>query len=126
MEKTRCQQCPVAADRPCVGESSPIFCGWAASDSPERRQHVVLRSEIEYTPPPAPAPGLLRKAANLGKAVVEHVAAGLPMADDATARERLAICATCENYEGTSCRLCGCHLNFKVRWSEQKCPISKW
>lgn len=73
-------------------------------------------------------PTLLQKAVNLGRAVTHHLAAGLPESDDETVNHRLAICHSCERFdvERVSCRACGCRMNVKVRWAEQKCPIGKW
>lgn len=80
--------------------------------------------------PPAPAegPSLFQKAVNLGKAVVDHVAAGMHAADDATVESRWATCRACEMFDAEKvvCRACGCHLEIKIRWAEQKCPIGKW
>jgi hypothetical protein len=42
----RCADCPVAKDVPCIGESAPVFCGWAAGGDAVKRQHVVLRSGL--------------------------------------------------------------------------------
>jgi hypothetical protein len=83
----------------------------------------------EHAPPldaPAEGPGLFRKALNFGQAVAEHVAAACPLVDDATAAGRLAICRACDQLDGDTCRLCGCHMPVKVRWAEQSCPIRKW
>jgi hypothetical protein len=73
-------------------------------------------------------PGLLRKAANLAGAVVEHVRAGLPTADAETAAARLATCRGCDKFDAArmACNLCGCQMAVKVTWLEQKCPIEKW
>lgn len=77
-------------------------------------------------PRPAEPPGLVRKAVNLGRAVAEHVAAGLPRADDDTARRRLEVCSGCVQYDGSSCRICGCNMAAKVRMLEQRCPLGLW
>lgn len=39
---------------------------------------------------------------------------------------RMAICATCEFYTGTTCRKCGCHIRFKAKLQTEHCPIGKW
>jgi hypothetical protein len=73
-------------------------------------------------------PGLLTKAANFGKAIVSHVAAGRPEADAATVAARWATCRACPMFDaaGVTCRACGCVLEIKIRWAEQRCPIGKW
>lgn len=56
----KCEHCPVTAPgAACVGEGSPIFCAWAASGDPVRRDHVALRSAAGPSPEvrgPSPAP----------------------------------------------------------------------
>lgn len=72
-------------------------------------------------------PSWYEKAANFAGSVVEHVAAGLPILSDDASAARLAVCAGCEHFTAErACRLCGCAMDVKVRWREQKCPINKW
>lgn len=71
-------------------------------------------------------PSILQKAANFAGAVVQHVAAGLPTVSDAEHRRRLDICQTCPNFNGSNCSLCGCNMERKAWWAEQRCPIGKW
>jgi hypothetical protein len=136
---SRCEHCPVKADKTCLGdahpEAFPHFCRWATSREPREREMVVLRSAVGYTTPEqvestpvAAGPGLLTRAANFGKAIVSHVAAGRPAADAATVEARWATCRACPMFDaaGVVCRACGCHLEIKIRWAEQCCPIGKW
>lgn len=73
-------------------------------------------------------PGLLTKAASFGKAIVSHVAAGMPAADAATVEVRWATCRACPMFDaaGVVCRVCGCHLEIKIRWANERCPLGKW
>jgi hypothetical protein len=85
----------------------------------------------EPPPGPSPPPSLVRKAGNLARAIVEHVAAGMPEADEATAAHRLATCRACPEFnaadrDNPTCNRCGCHLTIKVRWAGQRCPAGKW
>jgi hypothetical protein len=135
----RCEHCPVEVGKTCLGDTNPEafphFCRWATSPEPREREMVVLRSAVGYAPPervePAPAatgPGLLTRAVNFGKAIVSHVAAGRPEADEPTASARLAICLGCEHLDARAmtCNLCGCALFVKTYWLDQHCPIEKW
>ncbi len=137
----KCDNCPVPTDRTCTAEQCPryevAFCrGFALGNEAERRA-IVLRSarpcEQEprrSTPGETEGPGLLQKAVNFGNALVGHVAAGLPTVDDATAEARLVTCRGCDWFDTAhvSCRHqgCGCVLEIKTRWADQKCPIGKW
>lgn len=73
-------------------------------------------------------PSLFRKVANFGKAIVTHAVAGFPETDEETIRNRFEVCHGCEHFDKdrTACRKCGCHLEIKIRWADQKCPIGKW
>lgn len=137
----------------CLASLYPVewatFRAYCEGDDPVLRAHVRNRSAIGWTPPsPSPAPSrreakpavspdrppegpdLVRKAANFARAVVGHVVAGFPLADDATAEARLEICRTCPLFSACdeTCRhqTCGCHIPKKVRWLDQQCPQGKW
>jgi len=72
-------------------------------------------------------PGLWRRVFNFGKAAVEHAAAGFPQADAETYRKRLATCEACAYFTAArGCQKCGCRIDLKARWREQRCPIGKW
>ena len=48
----------------------------------------------------------------------------LPETEDSKAR--LAVCHGCDKWTGTSCKVCGCYVNLKVKIPEEKCPEGKW
>lgn len=138
---SKCIHCPIKGDSPCLGDTDSerfgFFCDWAKEGSPNQLAHIVNRSAItssvrieepiagsdEVNPP-----SFFRKAANLSKAIVEHAGAGFPTTDRETIDKRWAICRTCEHFdaERTICRVCGCQLQVKIDWAEQKCPVGKW
>jgi ADP-heptose:LPS heptosyltransferase len=73
------------------------------------------------------APGSITKAVNFTKAVVQHVAAGVPTLDPAMQRRRIKTCEACPHFNRSrGCDLCGCSMDTKSWWSEQKCPQGKW
>ena len=41
-------------------------------------------------------------------------------------KARLAVCHGCDKWTGTSCKVCGCFVNLKVKMPEEKCPEGKW
>lgn len=94
-EKLPCGH-PKLADGPCC----PIC-----------RHHAIVAASR-----PAPAaprePGLLRKAASFARAVVRHVAAGLPTVSPEVHAARLDACRPCDMNVGTQaeprCSKCGC------------------
>lgn len=40
--------------------------------------------------------------------------------------KRLEICRGCEYMAGENCKLCGCFLFEKTKWSHESCPLNKW
>jgi len=48
----------------------------------------------------------------------------LPETDESKAR--LAICESCDQWTGKSCKICGCFVKLKVKIPEEKCPAGKW
>jgi hypothetical protein len=78
------------------------------------------------------APSFLTKVKNFASAAVSHVAAGMPMCDDAEIIRRHDICLTCEHLVNDACNLCGCPVSraagyvSKLSWADQECPAGKW
>lgn len=92
---------------------------------------LAVRPDLSssFVPPqdatsPQKRPSVWQQAKNLAGAIVEHVAAGLPEADEETVRHRISTCERCEHFELTQrrCTICGCFAGIKVRWREQRCP----
>jgi len=90
-------------------------------------------------PPKIPiqeGPSWLQKTVNFSKAVVTHIAHGLPVTPTEEQERRLAICLAClppEGYydvETGTClhKNCGCKLTRKVSFLMEKCPLDppKW
>jgi hypothetical protein len=90
---------------------------------------------VDETHPAYPrqaAPSLTRRAMNFAAAAAQHVAAGMPLADQAEIDRRHAICQQCQHFDGRACRECGCpvvrerHWRSKLSWAGQACPVGKW
>jgi hypothetical protein len=79
-----------------------------------------------------PGVSLITKARNFAASAAKHVAAGMPQATDEQVAERFAICQTCEHFDGSACRKCGCPVvrekKFlsKLSWANESCPVGKW
>jgi hypothetical protein len=73
-------------------------------------------------------PSLLRRAANFVQATAQHVVTGMKNADDTLYKERISICEKCPLFDTQHrrCKECGCFMDIKARWLEQKCPQDKW
>lgn len=119
----------------CLSVLDPIRFGffkeWCESEDETKRIHVRNRSKLGLVPisvSPTTEPSIFRKVANFGRAIVTHAVAGFPDCGDKEAARRLSICRACEKFdiEKTACRVCGCNLDIKARWTEQKCPFGKW
>ena len=46
--------------------------------------------------------------------------------DSPMAQARLNICKGCDQWDGTTCRQCGCFTALKVRLPKEACPMGKW
>lgn len=99
-----------------------------------QRADVSLEDAIRLFPPNTsaepPLPNKLQMAKNLAVAVKEHVTAGMPKARPEVQAERKAICEGCELFRHSDKRCshpkCGCFMEQKWTWAEQKCPLGKW
>jgi hypothetical protein len=65
-------------------------------------------------------------AANFGKAVINHVANGLPQASDQLKDARLSICKRCQFKQGDYCQACSCYMPLKASWLDSDCPKGLW
>jgi hypothetical protein len=80
--------------------------------------------------PAVRGPRLLRRIWNYAKAVYWHRRFGKRMVTEAVARRRLDVCEACDHFDCEKRRCsrpeCGCNMDVKVTWAEQKCPLRKW
>lgn len=53
-------------------------------------------------------------------------AKALTLPETEESKARLAICQSCDQWTGRSCKLCGCFVKLKVKIPEEKCPAGKW
>jgi hypothetical protein len=69
---------------------------------------------------------------NFASAAAQHIAAGMPICDDAEIIRRHDICLACEHLKDNACQLCGCPVQraagyvSKLSWADQECPAGKW
>jgi hypothetical protein len=139
--RTPCDSCPRAAaglDPPCYAQTSghKRFCELAAAGD-ERYTALLVGPAPAPTPTPT-LPGLVAQAVNFGKAIVSHVAAGMPRASAEVVAARLAICEACPHLirpdyrcgllpgQGAQGGGCGCYVRTKAAWADQTCPAGKW
>ncbi len=71
-------------------------------------------------------PPLATQASNLFQAAVAFVGDGCGIVDDATYRQRLEICRTCDRLNGNRCAACGCFIRVKARGRIFRCAIGRW
>jgi hypothetical protein len=62
----------------------------------------------------------------LGNALAEWVSKGMAITPPEELTKRQEMCATCEHFTGSKCKLCGCFTQAKQRMATEKCPIGKW
>jgi hypothetical protein len=76
------------------------------------------------------APGLLKRAGSLAKAIGSETKAMVQGQPTLTAQQvaaRLAACASCDQLRSNrTCAKCGCFVDAKARFRSQTCPLRKW
>jgi hypothetical protein len=67
------------------------------------------------------------------ESLIKHYAQGAVKAakamllpDTEESKSRLEVCHACSEWNGKSCKVCGCYVTLKVRIPEEKCPHGKW
>ncbi len=89
----------------------------------------IIRTESRTGSPKKPT--LLQSALTLTSVMASTAKRG-SLLDEATIAQRLAICQSCENFTGTSCKLCGCgcggakKLMNKLAHAASSCDAGKW
>jgi len=84
-----------------------------------KKNGYTIRTKEDINPPVKK--GIQHYAEGAVKAVK---AMTLPETEESKAR--LAVCHGCDKWTGTSCKVCGCYVNLKVKIPEEKCPEGKW
>ncbi len=104
--------------RSCV---ATLGCDVSTPLGAERLSDMPTSSYLQTHP--MNGPGLIRKAANFGKAVVKHVADGGKHVIDEVYLARLSVCANCPSLDPERMRCleksCGCRLKVKARWRSE-------
>ena len=72
------------------------------------------------------SPGFLQMAANAANSLSKFLGSGMKVSSPEVAKERIAVCNTCEYHTGLRCRVCGCFTAAKVRMQPEVCPLGKW
>ena len=75
---------------------------------------------------PYKAPGVVKQATSLVRAVVRHAANGFAWVPADVLGQRLAVCASCEFHDGGRCGKCGCFVVPKAKMASESCPAGKW
>lgn len=86
------------------------------------KENLKKQREAKEAQPPTPTPRTVSWAVQGAMKAAKAVT--LPETEESKAR--LAICQSCDQWTGTSCKLCGCFVKLKVRIPEEKCPAGKW
>ena len=53
-------------------------------------------------------------------------ASGIRLCDKERHLQRYRICQDCERFLEGRCRVCGCFMKLKTRFSAMRCPLGKW
>lgn len=78
------------------------------------------------TPAAASYPGVWTMAQTFTSSAVQFAASGGKTVSRDVREQRLSICQTCPQYDGTRCIQCGCFIAAKTWVPHEKCPAGKW
>ncbi len=102
------------------------LCSEANPDAGQRdayRRHMIELAAPSY-------PAMAVQARNLARAFRDWAMDGFRRVGDDELTRRLAICATCPEWEPIEgrCRQCGCYGAWKARLASEHCPLDppKW
>jgi hypothetical protein len=151
---SKCKNCPVACDKPCVAElfgqtslcdkvnpDHPFYkeaytviiadksCGTNNYKPTGKKKHKEPTEKVAAT---IKAPGFLEKAVNFTGAAVKHLKGGMKNVSAETQLKRISICEGCEFFDSDpakrNCLKCGCKMDVKSKWASSRCPLDepKW
>ena len=94
--------------------------GQTLVDSSTTHSELIVASPQEL-------PSLLSQAKNLVVSVGQHAASGMKITPPAESTKRWNTCLACKKLiDKSRCAVCGCYMEVKSTWAEQKCPEGKW
>lgn len=77
-----------------------------------------------------PAPGLMKRAGSLARAIGSETKAKIQGRAALTPKQvaaRVAVCGSCDQLRSNrTCAKCGCFVDAKARFRSQGCPLRKW
>lgn len=76
-------------------------------------------------------PPITTMAKTLAVETAKHAASGFKNRTQDEIDRITKLCQSCENVFhddklGTRCRLCGCNMTLKIKWTTARCPVEKW
>ncbi len=119
----------------CSKLNSKAYCAYCEGTSSLSRvkeeKYLILAAQEHGVTLPEPTPleklpPILTQTKNFIKSLLNHVAGGAKMVDDAEFDRRMNICKGCDRLQNDRCLECGCFVEVKARWSSEECPLKKW
>jgi hypothetical protein len=97
---------------------------WTVIQSSHARDCLVLsKSDEDKMKPP---PLSWKQIWNYGKAVAKNAAQGFGSVSEDVLEERLKICTMCPFRKDRKCGQCGCPIERKASFPQEKCPVGHW
>lgn len=100
------------------------FPEWSVISHTVEQYGLTVLGKLKKDKPKLPSK--IEMAANLVKAVAEHVVKGGGDTPKDQYEERIAACNTCDQRVDNQCAVCGCFLDKKAAMKHQDCPLSRW
>ena len=77
-------------------------------------------------PPPRKTIGVVARVVSFAKSTINHALHGFPKSNKTELKRRLEICTACTEHYNGMCMQCGCIVELKAGWKDQRCPLNKW
>lgn len=71
-------------------------------------------------------PSFLKKASNFIKTSYDHIKNGSKYTSPQVYQDRMDTCNNCKLLQDGRCKLCGCKMEIKARWTVSDCDNNYW
>ena len=97
------------------------WCGLFGDWIGEHSRIIVPDKKIKY-------PSIATMGKSFIKAGAKHIASGMKERSEEEIKRILTICESCEEYVKKTgrCKVCGCGMKRKIKWSTTNCKLRKW
>tara|TARA_R100001594_G_scaffold148874_2_gene205166 strand:+ start:207 stop:464 length:258 start_codon:yes stop_codon:yes gene_type:complete len=73
-------------------------------------------------------PNIIKKGFSLANSLLRYAREGFPNVSQDIYEQRMLTCNSCDDLDKkmSTCKLCGCYVEYKARMETESCPKNKW